>query len=226
MYTLATSGKNGWEGQSAKGWLTEMSRPNGNGRSEDDSGRGRRESWMWSMVPGRGRVSQLSLFTFAHRPNISVTLATPLTWRTSVSLMTTSMWSALEEMTAGRAGSDSPGLAGTLSLRRHVRCPGNQSLPGTQRGVDILMQTRTFQVWSLVSDDPQPKTWWAHVPTRAVLGLARRGGHKCYSEHCCFWGRDPRWLTRQPMAAVHIIRLKWPPSVGLLTPNFQLITSS
>lgn len=79
MYTLATSGKNGWEGQSVKGWLTEMSRPNGNGRSEDDSGRGRRESWMWSMVPGRGRVSQLSLFTFAHRPNISVTLATPLT---------------------------------------------------------------------------------------------------------------------------------------------------
>lgn len=61
MYTLATSGKNGWEGQSAKGWLTEMSGPNGNGRSEDDSRRGRQESWTWSVVPGRGRVSQLSV---------------------------------------------------------------------------------------------------------------------------------------------------------------------
>lgn len=78
MYKSSTLGNNGRESQSAKGWLTEMSRPNENDRSADDSGRGRWESWKWSVVAGRGRVSQLSLFTFAHRPNISVTLATLL----------------------------------------------------------------------------------------------------------------------------------------------------
>lgn len=189
-----------WEGQECR-WFWE----------------GRWESWKWSVVAGRGRVSQLSLFTFAHRPNISVTLATLLTWRTSVSRMMTSMWSALEEMTAGRTLTD---LARTLQAWLVLGLPvptlgvlgvSSASPRITGRGChpneDKNFSSMVFSLWWLPTQNSNP--------SGAIWGLVRRGGHRCYSKRCCVegneWGlvgvRGPRWLLwGQSTASLRMIR--------------------
>lgn len=57
-------------------------------------------AWTLSQEMTLGWWSSLIFRAQRNLPNISDTLVTQLTWRTSVSLMMTSMWSALEETTA------------------------------------------------------------------------------------------------------------------------------
>lgn len=57
-------------------------------------------AWTLSQEMTLGWWSSLIFRAQRNLPNISDTLVTRLTWQTSVSLMMTSMWSALEETTA------------------------------------------------------------------------------------------------------------------------------